>query len=55
MRLVDDKVSGEKVVLRYDPTLRMTQVDPDVESELLALDKNCPRRYFYQDSYLGLA
>jgi hypothetical protein len=42
MRLVDDVVSGEKVVLRYDPTKRMTQIDPDVKAELLALDKTVP-------------
>jgi hypothetical protein len=39
-RIITDSVSGEKITVEYDPTLRDTQIDPDVEAELLGLDRN---------------
>jgi ribonuclease HI len=41
-RLVEDVISGEKLTLTYDPTQRMTQVDPDVEAEITGADKVVP-------------
>jgi ribonuclease HI len=41
-RLVEDVVSGEKIVMTYDPTQRITQVDPDIEAELTGADKIVP-------------
>jgi hypothetical protein len=41
-RIITDEVSGEKITIEYDPTLRDTQIDPEVEAELLCLDKAIP-------------
>jgi ribonuclease HI len=41
-RIITDTVSGEKLTIEYDPTLRDTQVDPDVEAELLGIDRQIP-------------
>jgi hypothetical protein len=40
--LVDDVVSGEKITKVYDPTERLTQVDPDVEAEVMGLGREVP-------------
>jgi hypothetical protein len=41
-RIVTDDVSGENITVEYDPTQRATQIDPEVEAELLGLDKVIP-------------
>jgi hypothetical protein len=41
-RLVDDVVSGEKITAVYDPTQRITQIDPDVEAEVTGSDRVVP-------------
>jgi ribonuclease HI len=41
-RLVEDVVSGEKITTEYDPTQRITQIDPDVEAEVTGSDRVVP-------------
>jgi hypothetical protein len=41
-RLVEDVVSGEKISIEYDPTQRITQIDPDVEAEITGSDRATP-------------
>jgi hypothetical protein len=41
-RLVEDVISGQKLTLTYDPTQRVTQIDPDVEAELTGSDRSVP-------------
>jgi hypothetical protein len=37
--LVDDIVTAEKITKVFDPTQRMTEVDPDVEAEVMAVGR----------------
>jgi ribonuclease HI len=39
---VEDVVSGEKILGVYDPTQRLTQIDPDVEAEVTAAGREVP-------------
>jgi hypothetical protein len=49
--LVDDVVSGENLTKVYDPTQRITQVDPDVEAEILGLGREVPGDTFKRQSH----
>jgi ribonuclease HI len=40
--LVEDVLTGEKITAVYDLTQRITQVDPDVEAEVMALGREVP-------------
>jgi ribonuclease HI len=40
--LVEDVITGEKITAVYDPTQRITQVDPDVEAEVIAAGREVP-------------
>jgi hypothetical protein len=41
-RLVDDVVSGEKITAVYDPTQRLTEMDPDIEAEVTGAGRDVP-------------
>lgn len=39
---MEDVISGEKIAIEYDPTQRITQIDPDVEAEITGSDRDVP-------------
>jgi ribonuclease HI len=41
-KIVTDVISGKKLTLTYDPTQRITQIDPDVEAEITGADRTVP-------------